>query len=89
MEGALAYAEHFIKDIARQWFDCPIELQTRFQKVVFPYGIPYDQKNGFRTVKMGCIFELNRQFQLNKSLLVDPSGFEPLTSSVQVRRSTN
>ncbi len=57
----MTYAEHFIKNIARQWFDCSPQLRVRFQKRVFPEGIVYDLKNGFRTTKLGCIFQINNE----------------------------
>jgi hypothetical protein len=60
IEGALKYAETFIGSLDRQWFDLPPELRSRFQKLVFPEGIPYQKGIGFGTPKLGLIFELNR-----------------------------
>jgi site-specific DNA recombinase len=91
IEGALEYATSFIKQLGQQWFDLPHELKPRFQKLVFPVGCPYSRQTGFGTMKLGYIYELNeinRQTGGDLSTLVDPTGLEPATSSVQVRRST-
>lgn len=78
-EGVLAYAISFIRDFARQWFDLPPQLRLRFQRLVFPDGIPYDREQGFGTARLGLIFELNRTFDGQESHLVDPRGIEPRT----------
>ena len=89
LEGAIAYAERFMADLGRQWKDLPPHLSPRFQKLVFPEGIRYDKNAGFGTARLGLVFELNGTFEIRKSDVVDPSGFEPLTSALQMRRSTN
>ena len=49
----------------------------RFQKLVFPEGIPYDIKTGLGTTKLGVIYEQNRRSAGQSSLVVDPPGIEP------------
>ncbi len=88
IEAAVAYATNFISDLPRTWMDLEIETKKRFQKLILPEGITYSKESGFGTAKLGLIYELNRKFDGQKSDLVDPSGFEPLTSSLQMRRST-
>ena len=88
IENALKYAIKFIKSLERQWFDLPCQLKPRFQKLVFPIGIPYTHKEGFGTTKLGYIYEINRRLDGDLSSLVDQTGLEPATSAVQVRRST-
>ena len=88
IEAALAYAKHFIMNLGRQWFDCPHDLRSRFQKLVLPEGIAYNRQESFRTAKLGCIFELNQQFAVSNSSLVDHTGFEPVASSMPWKRST-
>ena len=60
--------------------------------MVFPEGIPYQRNKGFGTAKLGVIFNLNQQFSKGKSSqksqVVDPKGFEPLTSRMQTECST-
>ncbi len=81
IEGALIYATNFISNLDRQWFDLSPQVRPRFQKLVFPDGIPYDRKTGFGTTKLGLIFNLNQQFSgvksIKKSQVVDPVGVEP------------
>ncbi len=89
IQAALAYAHNFMRSLDRQWFDASSDLRARFQKIVFPLGIPYDREEGFRTTKLGYIFELNQQFSAKNSSLVDRTGFEPATLSLQMRCSTN
>ena len=89
LEGSLTYAINFIGNLGRQWFDLPHQIRHKFQKLVFPVGITYQRNKGFRTAKLGLIYDINRRSTENKSLIVDPAGFEPATSSLQMRRSTN
>ena len=89
IEASITYATSFISDLPRTWMDVDIETKKKFQKLVFPEGITYDKKVGFGTAKLGLIYELNSQFSSQKTDLVDPIGFEPMTSSLQMRRSTN
>ena len=88
IEGALAYANHFITNITRQWFDCSPHLRARFQKLVFPEGIVYYRKEGFRTSQLGYIYSLNQQFSDKTSDVVDRTGLEPATPSLQMMCST-
>ena len=67
IEGALAYATSFIRDLSRQWFDLPAEMRPRFQNMIFPEGIPFIRNKGFGTAKLSVIFELNQQSRGSKS----------------------
>ena len=89
IEGSIEYATKFITNLGRQWFDLVPDLQPKFQKLVFPDGIPYEREKGFGTARLGVIYEINQQSDADKSALVDPTGFEPVTSSLQMRRSTS
>lgn len=81
IEGALTYAANFIKNLGRHWFDLSPELRPRFQKLLFPAGLPYDREKGFRTAKLGLIYELNSAFDGTKSSLVDLRGIGPRSSA--------
>ncbi|MEK7194254.1 MAG: recombinase family protein, partial [Patescibacteria group bacterium] len=87
LEAGISYAKQSIMDLVKQWLDLDLPLRVKFQKLIFPSGIRYHRKEGFRTPKLGRIFNLNQQFTSQPSYLVDRSGFEPLTSSLQMRRS--
>ena len=77
IEGTLIYATNFIGNLSRQWLDLSPELRPRFQKLLFPQGIPYDKEKGFGTAKLGLIYELKRQSISQKSRVVALSGVEP------------
>ena len=80
VEATLTYASKFIKDLARQWIDLGTamdKLQPQFQKLVLPNGIPYTRGEGFGTADLGLIFELYRQYDGDKSLVVEMAGIEP------------
>lgn len=70
IEGTLSYANNFILNLGRLWFDLA-KSQLRFQKMVFPDGISYSKKDGFRTTSLGLIYELNKTFGTQKSPNVD------------------
>ena len=76
IEGSIIYATKFIENLGRQWFDLVPHLQPKFQKLVFPEGIPFEWKKGFGTAKLAGIYEMNRDFSTEKSVLVDlQNGF--------------
>jgi hypothetical protein len=72
IEAATNYAVAFISDLPRQWVDMEVHTKKRFQKLILPKGISYDKKLGFGTAHLGLIYEINYQFDGNKSSLVDP-----------------
>ena len=86
MEASIVYAERYISDLGRQWTDLPPHLYPRFQKLVFPEGIPYTKNVGFGTAKLGLIFEINETSYAQKSDLVDLGriGLPPLQCECSV-----
>ncbi len=71
IEAALTYATNFIKNLGRQWFDLPAQLRPRFQKLVFPEGLPYSHVSGYGTARLGLIYEINRRSSGDLSHVVD------------------
>jgi hypothetical protein len=67
IENVLTYTIEFIRNLEKEWYDLPPHLLPRFQKLVFPEGIPYDKNSGFGTAKLGVIFNLNQLFSGDKS----------------------
>ena len=88
LEAVIIYAVNFIADLGRQWFDLKPENRLRFQKLLFPEGILYSKKEGFRTAKLGLIYEIIKESHGGDSSLVDQRGFEPRTSSMPWKRSS-
>ncbi len=92
IERALAYARNFIRNLDRQWFDLSPQLRPRFQKLVFPDGIPCKRGEGFGTAKLGLIYEINRQSDGDLSEVSGPCGIrthDPHTASVMRYRCAN
>ncbi len=74
IEAAVTYATNFMGNLARQWFDLAPELRLRFQKLIFPEGVPYSRVEGFGTARLGLIFELCQQNSNDLPPLVDLMG---------------
>ena len=89
IEGTITYANNFISDLGRQWFDLAPQLRPRFQKLVFPEGLPYSKANGFGTAKLGLIYEISRRSHGNLSQMVRPAGVEPATLSLKGSTTTS
>lgn len=85
IEAALTYAINFIGNLGKQWFDLSPQLRPRFQKLVFPEGIPYSRAFGYGTAKLGLIYEINRQSGGDLSHVVDSPGIEPGTRQCECR----
>lgn len=71
IEGTLSYAADFIGNLCEQWLELSPNIRARFQKLIFPEGIPYDRKKGIGTAKLGYIYELNQRVGNLKSQDVD------------------
>ena len=74
LENCLNYAEQFISNLARQWFDMGPNCRRRFQKAVFPEGISYDRETGFGTTKLGSIYRIIQQSDGSETSLVSLIG---------------
>jgi hypothetical protein len=93
IENILTYTIDFIHNLGKQWYDLPPNLLPRFQRLIFPEGIPYQKNSGFGTTKLGLIFNLNQVFledkSPQKSSMVPPPGFEPRTNCLRGNCSAN
>jgi site-specific DNA recombinase len=103
-EKAIEVAIHLASKLNTLW-DCSDYLQKqKLQNLVFPEGLQYHRKNdSLRTIRTNSVFvsisELVRLWEDGKmenpdaesgfSALVEDSGFEPLTSCMPCKRSTN
>lgn len=85
---ALDTTFNFIKNPYIYWMKDDLKSKQLVLKLVFDDRIIYDRQNGFGTAKLSLplrVFELNA---LSNSNDVDPTGLEPATSSLQMRRSS-
>lgn len=76
-----------LEDISGVWLDADFEIKKRFQKFLFPQGVSFDGQE-FGTTKLPICISTILYNLSKKSCLVDPSGFEPLTSSLPAMRSS-
>jgi DNA invertase Pin-like site-specific DNA recombinase len=69
-EVIIDVAIDFMSNVSKYWAQAPIELQRRFQSLVFPDGIEYEFGVGFRTAKMGSSYEVVSEIVADKSNVV-------------------
>ena len=87
-EEMMEFLEEYLQNPSKIWREAKIGVQVKLQWFQFPLGLVY-QNNFFGTTEMCSFFKVKDLVLGTKSSNVDPSGFEPLTSSLQKRRSTN
>jgi len=79
-EGCINYCKFFMSNIANLWAAGDVDLKQRFQNLIFPEKIYFD--NGtFRTTATACIFKQLQGKSPDLSSLVAPTGFEPVFSA--------
>lgn len=65
-----------------------LETKRLVLERVFTSPLVYERGKGFGTCRLSLPYLLSERFTSGNSIMVDPTGFEPVTSSVQTRRST-
>lgn len=86
-EEMLEFSVNYLKSPSSVWKEANLDKKLKLQWFQFPQGIVFENGN-YRTAETACIFKTKEAFLPLQSTTVDPSGLEPLTSSVQMRRST-
>ena len=77
IEPCLSYCRFVLSNVATLWKDGDLNLRQRFQALIFPKEIFYEQKK-FRTAETALIFKHLQPNQTTKLDLVAPTGFEPV-----------
>ncbi len=82
-ESSIEYALSFMRNVAKQWADAPLQLKQKYQNLIFPRGFVYDIKqhnfiSSDSSPLYRCISLENKPFKANNSVLVIPRGIEPL-----------
>ena len=90
VEGLFSFAEEYLHRPSTAWIKAKTDVERRIklQWFQFPDGITFDGKE-FGTAEMNSIFKAKEALGASSSARVDRSGFEPLTSTLQMWRSTN
>ncbi len=79
----------FLKNPCTPWIEGDLAQRAMIQDLIFPHGLFYTPKLEFRNPEYALIFGLIEQLKGENVNLVDPSGFEPLTSCMPCKRSTS
>ena len=84
----LDICEEFMTRPSHVWEKMPPAIKLKLQRFQFPLGVTFDGER-FGTTTISLIFNAKPILSPIQSEVVDPIGFEPMTSSLQMRRSTN
>ncbi len=85
---AVEFAEGYLRAPSSVWRKADISVQKQLQWFQFPSGVVFDGKI-FGTPEICSVFKIKELLSTPMSANVDPSGFEPLTPSLQMRCSTS
>ncbi len=84
----LDFTKNYLENPSVIWKEANLDKKLKLQWFQFPKGIVFE--NGiYGSAEIANVFKTKEAFQPLQSSMVDPAGFEPATSSVQMRRSTN
>jgi site-specific DNA recombinase len=83
----LEFAEEYLKKPSSVWKEAKLDKKVKLQWFQFPSGLNFDGQK-FGTAEVASLYKTKEAFQPLQSTLVDPTGLEPATPSVQMRCST-
>ena len=78
VEAVLNFSECIILNASRLWIEATSPQKQRFQKVLFPSGIEFSDGK-FRTTATTSIFNMLQKEHAEKTTMVAPTGFEPVS----------
>ena len=79
IDEVLQFCERVLGNVPMLWKDCRLDQQQRLQQVLFPEGVSYDQKTGYRTTTTCLFFNLLGNNVEDKTHLVALTGIEPVS----------
>ena len=80
VEACLNYCKFVLTNLASLWPQADVNLKQRFQTLIFPDKIFYNEDGTFRTTATALIFKQLQSELSRESQLVAPAGFEPAFS---------
>ena len=87
-EKMIEFMGEYLKQPSKIWSEAKkVGTQIKLQWFQFPQGMTF-KNNIFGTSEVASVFNIKSAFLGAEYARVDPSGLEPLTSSLQMRRST-
>lgn len=69
----VSLTETLLENVSTIWLDIPFDQKLRFQTLLFPKGVYYQDKN-IRTSELGLPFALISSLTSKKSTLARPEG---------------
>ncbi len=85
---ALEKAKVLLKKPYSVWKKMEVEERHELFFFIFDEKLVYDRESGYQTANIPTAARLFENYVLSNSSYVDPTGIEPVTSSLQMRRST-
>jgi hypothetical protein len=77
LEDLISYAREVLDDLAGFWLDSPFFLKKEFELALFPEGLEYKKKNGFRT-PVTTLYTIKKTTRNTEwSIYASPRGIEP------------
>ena len=73
------FCERVLCNVPMLWKQCSLNQQQRLQQVLFPKGVFYDPKEGYRTQTTCLFFSMLEEQIAEKSQLVALTGIEPVS----------
>jgi hypothetical protein len=79
IDEVLEFCERVLCNVPMLWRECSLDQQQRLQQVLFPQGILYDRKTGYRTATTCLFFNTLEGNSEDKTHLVALTGIEPVS----------
>jgi site-specific DNA recombinase len=79
VDEVLEFCERVLCNVPMLWRECSLGQQQRLQQVLFPQGVLYDQKTGYRTATTCLFFNMLDGNSKDKTHLVALTGIEPVS----------
>ena len=83
----IQFAKEYLENPSKVWKEASLNKRVKLQWFQFPSGLVFDGQK-FGTTEVASLFKTKDAFSASSSIVVDPTGLEPATSSVQMRRSS-
>lgn len=87
-DDLMKIAEEYLQNPSYVWKKANLDKKVKLQWFQFPLGLIFKNEI-FGSAEVCSLFKAKEAFQPQMSRFVDPRRFELLTSSLQMRRSTN
>jgi len=75
-EATLDFADYALRNAARLWSGFDVNQRLRFQRLLFPAGLPFDGE-GFGTTEISPVFKMLEPATDVAGSMASPAGFEP------------